>query len=120
MWGKNLGEASLTEEDEGLMEPEGVCLFCEKSLFAGRLGFRDECPHCHADLHICLNCRFYDTSSYGECREPSAQRVKEKDRNNHCEYFEKLPPGQETKNVKTPAPSSEDLKARARALFKKP
>ena len=63
------------------------CYHCQKPVEEGKVGFRDECLHCQADLHICLNCRFYDPSSYNECKESSAERVKDKDRNNLCEYF---------------------------------
>lgn len=52
-----------------------------------RIGRRDECPHCHADLHVCLNCQFYDSAVYNECHESNAERVLEKDRSNYCDYF---------------------------------
>jgi len=50
-------------------------------------GRREECSSCGADLHACKNCRFYDATAYNECREPSAERVKEKERSNFCDYF---------------------------------
>ena len=36
---------------------------------------------------MCLNCRFHDPNAYNECRESSAERVRERDRANRCEYF---------------------------------
>ena len=66
------------------------CFSCDVpiNLPAGeRIGFRDCCEHCDADLHVCLNCRFHDPSAYNECRESSAERVRERDRANRCEYF---------------------------------
>lgn len=54
---------------------------------AGKISFRESCPHCGRDAHICMNCTFYDRSSYNECRESAADRVVEKERNNYCEYF---------------------------------
>lgn len=45
------------------------------------------CPRCGKDAHVCLNCRFYDTSAHMECREPIAEPVSQKDRANFCEYF---------------------------------
>lgn len=45
------------------------------------------CPRCGKDAHVCLNCRFYDTSAHMECREPIAEPVGQKDRANFCEYF---------------------------------
>lgn len=60
----------------------------EIELAAGeRVGFRDECPGCGADLHVCLNCAHHDPGAYNECREPSAERVRDRDRANRCDYF---------------------------------
>jgi hypothetical protein len=66
------------------------CLSCGKEieLSAGeRIGFSDGCERCGEDLHTCLNCRFHDPAAYNECRESSAERVRERDRANRCEYF---------------------------------
>ena len=52
-----------------------------------RIGFRDECSACGVDLHVCRNCAHHDPSAYNECREPSAERVGERERANRCEYF---------------------------------
>ncbi len=66
-----------------------ICFSCKKIIeLTGRPGRGDSCQSCAADLKVCLNCRFYDDSSYNECREPQAERVKEKDRSNYCDYFE--------------------------------
>ena len=46
------------------------------------------CPHCGADVRVCLNCRFYDPGAHWECREDIPEEVKEKDRANFCEYFQ--------------------------------
>lgn len=51
------------------------------------IGRRDECPSCHADLHACRCCRFYDPSAHNECHEPQADRVLEKEAGNFCDYF---------------------------------
>ena len=65
------------------------CFNCKKTLdIKERPGRSETCPHCGADLHACLNCRFHDRTSSDECREPQAERVLEKDRANFCEYFE--------------------------------
>lgn len=53
-----------------------------------RPGRGESCPHCLADLKVCLNCRFYSESTYNGCSEPSADRVLQKDKANYCEYFE--------------------------------
>ena len=52
-----------------------------------RIGFRDDCERCGADLHSCLNCKHYDASAYNECHESSADRVLDKARANRCEWF---------------------------------
>lgn len=52
-----------------------------------RIGRRDVCPLCRADLHCCLNCEFYDVSVSKQCREPAAELVKDKNRANFCDYF---------------------------------
>lgn len=65
-----------------------TCFACKKPLDVGReTGRRDECPHCRADLHCCLNCRFHDPSAPKQCREPQADLVREKDRANFCDFF---------------------------------
>jgi len=66
------------------------CFSCNASIELGsaeRIGFSDCCERCGADLHVCLNCRFHDPSAYNECRESSAERVRDRDRANRCEYF---------------------------------
>ena len=77
-----------------------------------RVGRKDECPHCSGDLHICLHCKFYDPGSYNDCRESSADLVKDKERSNFCDYFE---PGRSQDK----GPAKDDLLAAAEALFKK-
>jgi len=64
------------------------CFHCKKPLEIDRkVGRGETCPYCHADLHCCLNCVFYDPGAYNECRESQAERVLDKDRGNFCEYF---------------------------------
>ncbi|TFG93269.1 MAG: hypothetical protein E4H15_01710 [Syntrophobacterales bacterium] len=66
-----------------------VCYTCRKEQGSdGAVGRRDTCPSCGSDLHVCLNCKFYDPGSYNDCREPQAERVVQKDRSNFCDYFE--------------------------------
>jgi hypothetical protein len=65
-----------------------LCHACKKALDLGReTGRRDECPYCSADLHCCLNCRFYDRSAPKQCREPQADLVRQKDKANFCDFF---------------------------------
>ena len=60
----------------------------EFELAAGeRVGFRDECEACGADLHACRGCAHHDPSAYNECHEPNAERVSDRERANRCDYF---------------------------------
>ncbi len=93
---------------------EFSCFSCGLLLsFQDTPGFRATCEKCDSDIHVCKNCRFYDVKAYNECTEPSAEVVREKERNNFCEYFE---PGGNGPKEKT---SAEDLRSKAEALFKK-
>ncbi len=51
------------------------------------LGRRDECPNCHAELHVCRLCRLFDAHAPQQCREPTADDVRIKDRANFCGFF---------------------------------
>ena len=66
------------------------CVACghEIALASGeRVGFRDECPACRADLHACRQCAHHDPGAYNECREPGAERVADRERANRCDWF---------------------------------
>ena len=52
-----------------------------------RIGFRDTCTKCNADLHVCLNCALFDRNAYNQCREPNAEWVSDRERGNRCDYF---------------------------------
>ncbi len=56
-----------------------------------RVGMRESCPRCDADLHTCRNCRHYDPGAHHECRENQAEWVRDKERNNRCDYFDPAP-----------------------------
>jgi hypothetical protein len=90
-----------------------LCFSCGTENEVGeRVGRRDECSQCMADLHVCKNCRFYDPSAYNECRETSADVVREKEESNFCDFFE--PGGGTYEKSKRDA-----LLAQAEALFGK-
>lgn len=91
------------------------CFSCHKELqFSdAKISFREECPHCRADVHVCKNCQFYDPKAYNECREPSAEVVREKERANYCEYFTPRSGGEGAVD------KAAALRAAAEALFKK-
>lgn len=90
------------------------CFECNEAMsFVDRVGRRDECPKCGADVRVCKNCQFYDPKSYNECRETSADPVQDKERSNLCDYFA---PGGSSTSAKD---SRDALLAAAEALFKK-
>ena len=98
----------------------------------GPVGRRTTCPECDADLHACINCRFYDEASAHECREPHADHILDKQQSNACELFQ-LGDGasRRRKSSRTarnqlaalfgeaPAPRDEDPRDALEALFKK-
>ena len=89
------------------------CFSCHKDLeltAAAKIMRNEECPHCYASLHSCKMCQFYDQTAYNECREPSADRIVEKDKSNFCDYL--MLSGGDSGNKQSAA---EDA---AKALFK--
>lgn len=90
------------------------CFQCSTAIsFSGNLSFREECPQCRADAHVCKNCEFHDLKVYNECKETSAEVVREKDRANRCEYF------QPRSGASGGIDKAAQLRAAAEALFKK-
>ena len=89
-----------------------ACHACKRShSFSDIVPFRADCEGCAADLHVCLNCRFYDRYADNECREDAADPVSVKDRRNLCEYFK--PKTADAADVDAAAAA----KARLNALF---
>jgi hypothetical protein len=77
------------------------------------LGFRDTCPKCDRDAHVCRNCELFDESAHHQCRESSAELVRDKERANRCEYFSARAASTSKKG------SSADHVAALEGLFKK-
>ena len=91
-----------------------ACRF-EIPLAAGEtVGYRDTCERCDADLHACSNCAHHDASVYNECREPSAERILDRERANRCEWFR--PSSADAFAEEAKKSSMSELEA----LFKKP
>lgn len=72
---------------------------------------QEECSACYSSIHSCKMCKFYDPTSYNQCRESNADRVVEKDAANYCDYFVLGNPG-------TGLKSKDDILAKANSLFK--
>lgn len=64
-----------------------ICWKCHKETNIEKPVRGDECPLCHADLHVCKACEFYESGSHNDCRETSAEFVSDKERSNFCDYF---------------------------------
>jgi len=65
-----------------------ACYKCGRELGAAeRIGRRDACLGCSADLHCCRNCRFYSPGAHNDCREPQAERQVDKLCGNFCDFF---------------------------------
>ena len=90
------------------------CFHCGSELkYQDRIGLREECEQCRNDVHVCKNCTFYDVKVYNECKEPQAELVRDRERANHCEYF------QAGSGAGGGGKSKEDLLKAAQALFNK-
>ena len=94
-------------------DQKGKCWHCGSNLEGADYGRQASCDGCGKDTHVCRNCGFYDTSYNNQCRENQADRVVEKEKFNFCDYFVARTEGG------SGAPSKDDLKAAAEALFKK-
>jgi len=76
------------------VESEGAIMNCWKCrteieiAASAKVLKTDSCPKCDYDLHVCLNCRFYDPSAHNQCRETQAEWVRDKEKANYCDYFE--------------------------------
>ncbi len=107
--------ASDLEKEIFLARVQVQCFSCQTQLdFEDKVGFRSECSQCMADVHVCKNCEFYDPKVYNECRETSADVIREKERSNYCEFFKPRPLAGAKETT-----SKDDLKAAAEALFRK-
>ena len=94
-----------------------ICHSCGQEVkLAGGIGRRDTCTKCEADLHVCLNCNFFDRTKSNDCAEPGAEFVQNKEASNFCEYFE---PIMKRKGIASKVVSREEVLSAFDALFKK-
>jgi hypothetical protein len=64
------------------------CSGCRKEVLVDKYFSRkSSCPSCGADLHCCVNCKFYSPSSHNKCLEPKAEFQRSRERANFCDYF---------------------------------
>lgn len=104
---------------------KAICFNCKKEITfsVDKMGYREECPFCRVDLHSCKGCQFYDEKVYNECRETSADRIKDKDKSNFCDFFQYRPLELDSlgniKDSNSLISEKDKIKAAAEALFKK-
>ena len=65
------------------------CWKCGESLAQLSLPFGrlERCGKCGADLHCCKLCGEYDPRMPQQCREPTVEEVREKERANFCDHY---------------------------------
>ena len=65
------------------------CWKCGGSLeeLALPFGRRETCRACSAELHVCKLCVEYDPRVAHQCREPTAEEVRDKEHANFCDHY---------------------------------
>jgi hypothetical protein len=66
-----------------------ICWKCRSKLdlINKKIGFRDSCEKCFADLHVCKNCRYYSIGKPNDCEVPLTEFVSDREKYNFCEEF---------------------------------
>ena len=66
-----------------------ACYRCGENLASLSLPLsrRDLCPACSTELHVCRMCGHYDPQAVDQCREDDAERVRDKETANFCDWF---------------------------------
>jgi hypothetical protein len=62
------------------------CYNCSAMLMPGA-DFASTCPKCHAALHVCKQCSYFEPSTRFQCLKPVPVRISPKDVANTCELF---------------------------------
>jgi hypothetical protein len=87
------------------------CHRCGTAVAGERVGVRAVCERCSAYLHCCRNCDFYAPGVANDCREPTAERVADKEQGNFCDHF-RPPPA-----ARTATDPTQTTRAQLAALF---
>ena len=97
---------------EKMEERKPLCHACGSLVdLEVKIGRRDTCETCIADLHCCMNCRFYDVNA-DLCRENIMAYIKYRAQSNFCAAFEFKLTGPDQSDVVN------DAKAKLSELFK--
>ncbi len=101
------------------MQEKGLlCWKCGKPTgIVDRVTRMDTCVHCMADLRCCRGCRHFDPNSHLQCREHIDTPVRDKEKNNFCDYFQMRDAVKRPGGIHAPTNSKEDLKKRFDDLF---
>ena len=92
-----------------------TCIFCSKEIpGTDKIHRRDMCPFCEHDLHVCVNCEFFEPKSFHQCRESNAEFVEDKEKSNPCDYFRAI------REKRSFIKKSENARKKLEELFKKP
>ena len=52
-----------------------------------KINVESSCPNCHADLHACRQCTYFDPGARFECSKSISARIVDKNARNTCELF---------------------------------
>lgn len=93
------------------------CWRCGKVLKPEQLPITrlEQCRHCHADLHVCRLCRYWNLRYTSKCSHDHAEPPLDRERSNFCQYFR--PVAGSFGNAKVPA--GESARSSLEALFGK-
>jgi len=84
-------EERLAPKGRGLGAPTVSVFRCrvcgEKQPFTSQVPLEASCFKCHAALHSCAHCVFFDTSAPNQCLKPVLTRVANKNAANACQLF---------------------------------
>ena len=64
-----------------------MCWKCGKPITEETISRNSECQFCHADLHSCKNCTFYEPGAHFDCHETIEELIVDKERANFCDSF---------------------------------
>lgn len=79
--------------------------------FNNKVSFRATCTLCDADLHVCINCKYYTIGKPADCYILDIEPIADKEKNNLCEQFKP----KEEKNINNT--NSYSKKDAAKKLF---
>jgi len=87
-----------------------MCKKCGKPITETTIYRTSTCSSCGADLHSCINCKFYAPGSHYDCHETIDELVKDKERANFCDNFS-------VRKESGISSSNDDAQAKARDAF---